>query len=360
VAQLSLDGGKTNLLDSHSMFDQHNSVIETRNGLENASIRIRMQAGDVKRIQIVAEAGKVGPFSALVADEHAPMQFRFAWETPSQRQTQMSQAVAAAKQAKTVVVFGYNEGTEGIDRRRLALPYHQDHLIAAVAKANPNTIVVLNTGDPITMPWVNDVAAILQMWYPGQSGGLATAQLLLGKANPSGKLPVSFPVDKRDLPMQKARQFPGVHGQLDYEEGIYVGYRWFDKARVKPLFPFGHGLSYTRFKYSDARILATENGYRVQFKITNTGYMKGSDVPQIYLGAPEQAPAPVAVKSLIGFERVSLRAGQSKRITVSVHEDQLNYWNSALHRWSRLSGKRPIYLGHSAGDYRQVGEIVVE
>ncbi len=357
VVQLSLDGGETVILDSASAFNPLNSVIPTRDGLENSSVRVHLNAGEVKSIRLVATAGEVGAFSYLVADKTAPAQVRLAWETPSQRKMNVAKAVEAAKKAKTVLVFGYNEGTEGADRKDLSLPNNQDELIAQIAAVNKNTVVVLNTGDPVTMPWANNVPAIMQMWYPGQEGGEATADLLLGNANLSGKLPVSFPASMSDLPMQQVKQFPGEDGQLVYDEGIYVGYRWYDKQNLKPLFPFGHGLSYTEFSYSDARITQHEGGYRVEFKVTNTGEKAGVDVPQLYLGAPEQTHVPVAVKSLAGFERVALEAGQSQSVDINIDSELLNFWDVDNHQWMPVEGERAIYLGHSSGDYTRIGSI---
>lgn len=317
-----------------------------------------MKKGERKSFKLIATSGEVGAFSYFVADSNAASQVRFAWETPAQRQANIDKAVQMAKSADHVLLFAYNEGTEGVDRHNLSLPNNQDELISKIAQANNNTMVVLNTGDPITMPWIDSVSAVMQMWYPGQEGAQATVDLLLGNANPSGRLPVSYPIDESDLPMTKERQFPGKDGELIYDEGIYVGYRWYDKETKKTLFPFGHGLSYTNFSYSESEIMTNDNGgASVRFKITNTGKVAGADIPQIYLGAPEKPLASVAIKALVGFDRIFLNAGESKTVKIDLSENALNYWSVKDHQWMPMLGVRPLYIGTSTENYTQIGTI---
>jgi len=359
AATLSVNDGALVSLNTSSPFDSQNSVITTRDGLENSSTRVTLTAGETYTVTVTATAGSVGSFSSELADEDGPMQVRMAWETPSQRQANLEAAIAAAASASAVVVFGYNEGTEGQDRDSLALPYDQDELIGSLAKANGNTVVVLNTGDPVTMPWVDDTAAILETWYSGQEGGEATAELLLGEANPSGKLPVTFPRREDDLPAVNPENFPGVNGELYFDEGIYVGYRWYDSQNIEPLFPFGHGLSYTSFSYTDPTVTSSANGYSVTFTVTNTGPVDGTAVPQVYVGEPATPIVEVPEKVLVGFDRVALAAGESASVTVPFDSQALHYWSTTDDAWKWLPGQRPVYLGHSSRDYRFAGTITV-
>jgi beta-glucosidase len=356
-AKLSLDGGNSYVLDTMSMFNAKNSSVLTRDGLENSLVRITMNAGETKSIVLEAHTGHSSFFSPYVEKAGAPAQLKLAWQTPSQRKDRFNEALKAAQSASGVVIFAYNEGTEGVDRQSLSLPMGQDELISQLAVTNPNTTVVLNTGDPVTMPWASEVSAILEMWYPGQEGGAATAELLLGKANPSGRLPVTFPSSERDTYTQSARNFPGINGDLYYDEGIYVGYRWFDQKNIKPLFGFGHGLSYTKFDYSDSQVVPVEGGYRVTFKVTNNGNYAGSDVPQVYLGAPAKPVAPVVPKALVGFERVEIKSGESQQVSVIITPHQFEYWNSADHQWQTMAGDRTVYIGHSSQNVTPIASI---
>jgi beta-glucosidase len=326
------------------------SVIPTVDGLTNASSAVTLTAGTAYAVTVTGTANAT-----------TPLQLRFAWVTPEQRQADLDAAVAAARSARTAVVFAYDEGTEGVDRASLALPGNQDALIDAVASANPNTVVVLNTGDPVLMPWAAKVRSILEMWYPGQEGGPATADLLLGRANPGGKLPVTFPASEADTPVAGMPiRYPGIPlagapaGQTvqEYSEGIFVGYRWYDSRHLAPLYPFGAGLSYTTFGYSNLRVRAGDGGYDVSFEVRNTGSRIGSEVPQVYLDAPASHPVPMADSALVGFQRVTLRPGQSARITVHIGQRQLSYWSTVQQDWVVATGRRTVRVGSSSRDTR--------
>jgi beta-glucosidase len=264
----------------------------------------------------------------------------------------MDEAVAAARTAKTAVVFAYNEGSEGRDRGTLELPGTQDALVAAVARANPRTIVVLQTGDPVLMPWIDDVGAVLETWYAGEAGGDATAALLMGEVVPGGKLPVTFPRAEPDPPTADSARYPGRDGHAEYTEGIFVGYRWYDAQGVEPLFPFGHGLSYTTFAYDGLVARASGDGIDVTFTVRNTGTRAGSEVAQVYLGPVDDPPAPMARKSLAAFRRLTLAAGESRELTLHVDARALSYWSEADGGWRRVPGARQIMVGSSSRDIR--------
>ena len=276
------------------------------------------------------------------------------------------EAVAAARAADTAVLFLWNgRGGDQIEGELSAvLPDNQAALVDEIVKANPNTIVVLNTGAGIDMPWRSKVRAILQMWYPGQEGGWATADLLLGRANPSGKLPMTFPVKVEDtaaLAPGYPERYRGVpeKEQVIFTEGIFTGYRWHDKQNIEPMYPFGHGLSYTTFAYSGLRTVPREGGVDVSFTVRNTGAVAGSEVAQIYVGPPAREPAPMAVRSLAGFQRLDLAPGESKTLTVQVPSRQLSYWSESQQSWILAGGRRPFYVGSSSRDIRLTGAVAV-
>jgi beta-glucosidase len=348
VASMSVDG--TPIASITSFFGLSMSLIRTADGLTNAGTVLHLEAGQPHAISITGNAGDT------------PLSIRLAWITPELRQARIDEAVAVARSSHTAVVFAYNEGSEGVDRTSLALPGPQDELIAAVAAANPRTIVVLNTGDPVTMPWAGDVAGILEMWYPGQEGGGATASVLLGTAEPGGRLPETFPVSEDDPPTAASpERYPGVDGEEQYSEGIFVGYRWYDAQDIAPLFPFGHGLSYTRFSYSGLSVSpGLDGGLDVSFVVSNTGQRAGVAVPQVYLGAGG-APAGVqmAERALVGFARLELRPGDACLVRVHVGRPQLSYWSPAEHRWVVASGERSIDVGASSRDLRLHTDVTI-
>jgi beta-glucosidase len=210
------------------------------------------------------------------------------------------------------------------------------------------------------MPWVDQVPAILQMWYPGQEGAAATAALLVGDASPRGKLPVTFPKRLEDVPTNAPERYPGVDGRGKYSEGIFVGYRWYDNEGIAPLFPFGHGLSYTSFQYSDLKVEARGSSFDVIFTLKNSGTRRGFEIPQVYVGRPAAAPAPMAERRLAGFEPVGLDAGSDRRVVIQVHPRELSYWSSAEHRWAVAIGTRTIMVGASSRDIRLRTEVSVK
>jgi beta-glucosidase len=317
------------------------SIVPTTDGRDNPRTTVRLAAG-AHRIELTASSTGT-----------APLSIRFAWMTPELHQANWNAAVAAARAARTAVVFAWS-GMGGA----LALPEDQDELIRRVAAANPRTIVVLNTGGPVAMPWKDGVRAILEMWYPGQEGGWATADLLLGRANPSGKLPVTFPARIEDAPARAAGH-PERLAQpaATYSEGIAVGYRWYDQQNIQPLFPFGHGLSYTQFAYSQLAVKRSGDGVDVTFTLRNAGSRRGAEVAQAYIGPPAGGKTEFAPKSLAGFERVEIAPGQSRQVVIRIGARALSYWSTAKHDWVMPEGSREIEVGASSRDIRLRGTI---
>jgi beta-glucosidase len=307
--------------------------------------------------------GGSGPFAGLIGEAYhrsnplAAIKARAPQAVVKYRSGQyLTDAVTAAKSADVAIVFATQWQSEGFDQPDLNLPNGQDELIAAVAAANPNTIVVLETGSAVAMPWLDKTAAVVEAWYPGIRGGEAIAAVLFGDVNPSGRLPITFPASLNQLPRPKldgmdtvepeftGKGQPGQSLDVNYDiEGSDVGYRWFARTGAKPLFSFGHGLSYTSFAHSRLQIAA---GMRITatFTVTNTGTRAGADVPQLYL---------VSVNGrqrlrLAAFDRVELAAGASKTVTVTVDPRVLADWKGAS--WQLASGRYTFALAASAND----------
>lgn len=260
-------------------------------------------------------------------------------------------AARAAADADVVLVFAQQWVGEALDAVSLSLPDNQDTLIASVAKANPKTVVVLETSGPVLMPWVDQAAGIVQAWYPGTAGGEAIARVLFGEVNPSGHLPATFPVSESQLPRPKLDGDPkneAVRFTVNYHEGAAVGYKWFDLKGLKPLFPFGHGLSYTQFAYSGLAASQKDGKLSVSFKVTNTGAVKGKDVPQLYvapLNTKWEAP-----KRLAGWDKLELAPGESKQVSVTVDPRLLGVYDSRSKTWRIAKGGYKVLLAQDAAD----------
>ncbi len=271
------------------------------------------------------------------------------WATPATLRSDLRQAVQAAKSAKVaVVVVADDTETEGADRAGLHLPSAQDALISAVAGANPHTVVVVEAGAPVVMPWRAKVSSLLDAWYPGQTNGTVLANVLFGKFDPSGHLPVTFPRHLANVPAASAARFPGINGKVHYSEGIMVGYRWYDARHIQPLFPFGFGLSYTHFRFSGLRlsrkVVDGVTPLQVSARITNAGHVAGADVVQLYLGLPAATGEPP--RQLVGFQRVALAPGQSKVVHFTVQPRDEWWWRNT--GWSENAGTYHLYLGDSS------------
>jgi beta-glucosidase len=284
-------------------------------------------------------------------------------------------AVAAARGADVAIVLAGTIAEEGQDRESIALEKGQDSIIAAIAAANPRTIVVLKDNASSLTPWIDAVPAVLEAWFPGQEDGAIVARLLFGLATPSGKLPVTFPMREADLPANSARRWPGVDTSgapvrvvggggfgrsapttVEYSEGLQIGYRWVDANRIAPRFPFGYGLSYTTFKLSNLvvspRSASGVGPVTVRVTVSNTGRRRGAEVPQVYVTFPDDAGEPP--QRLVAFEKVWLQPGQQKVVSMVIDpaapHHPFGVWDEAAKRWRVPAGRYEITVGTSSGD----------
>ncbi len=285
--------------------------------------------------------------------------------------TDYASAAALAKSADVAIVFAYQWESEGMDLESLSLPKHQDDLIAAVAAANPHTIVVLETGSAVTMPWVGQVSAIVEAWYGGSSGAEALADIIFGDVNPSGKLPITFPKSDADLPHRKIVTPPvesTTNGEPDaykkiaaglpafqttYDEGLKVGYKWYDAEKKEVLFPFGYGLSYSTYEYSNLHVVAGASSgenvrekVRVTFAVTNTSNRAGVEIAEVYAALPVAAAEPP--KRLVGWSRVKLNPAEGKEVTVEIDPKYLSIFNVERHAWQLVPGEYTLMVGGSS------------
>lgn len=268
-----------------------------------------------------------------------------------------AEAVIAARRADIAIVFAVRAEGEGFDIADLSLPQGQDALITAVSAANPNTVVVLQTGNPVTMPWRDSVAAIMQAWYPGQAGAQAIAEILAGRVNPSGRLPITFPTDLRQTPRPELPGLDAAWGEpttIEYVEGSDVGYRWFAATGATPAFAFGHGLSYTSFEYQDLTVNGGDT-VTASFSVVNVGGRAGSDVPQLYLTDTPEGPC----LRLLGFQRVELEPGAGCRVTVEADPRLLARYDGGVGRWRIGAGDYRVAVGTSAVTPRLSGTVAL-
>ncbi len=358
TAGLSIDGKRVGGVGSHTgnihgnivMAGEHN-IVPTPDGLDNLRRRVELTAG-AHTIALTSTADISGD----------PVQLRLAWTTPERQKSAYADVIAAAKAAKTAVVFAWGRG-----RPVFGIPGDQNQLIEDVAAVNPNTIVVLNVSQPVALPWLGKVKAVLQMWFPGDEGGWATADVLLGRVSPAGRLPFTWMKAMEQAPANDPkhpeRSAKGVGGKTTYGEGVNVGYRWFDKNNIEPLFPFGYGLSYTKFEYSDLKVArAADGGLDVSFRLRNAGSVTSDEVPQVYLAAPGRAPqgAQFAPRALAAFDRVNVPAGETRDVTLHVPRRGLEYWSTEQDKWALAAGARMVHVGASSRDLRLQAETVIE
>jgi beta-glucosidase len=290
--------------------------------------------------------------------------------------TDADAAANLAKGADVAIVFVNQPTSEGSDVPNLSLPRDQDALVSAVAAANPHTIVVLETGGPVLMPWLDKVNAVLEAWYPGIRGGQAIANILFGDVNPSAKLPLTFPRSEADLPRpQLAHQpspakpsdmvpmFPGApfkintrQFDLDYSEGLKVGYKWYESEGKQPLFPFGFGLSYTTYAYSDLKVTPGQTP-EVTFGVKNTGSRAGAEIAQVYVTLPKTAGEPF--KRLVSWEKVELQPGETKTVKLALEPHYLSIFNPDEDAWELVPGEYVVHVGASSQDVPLTGKLEI-
>ncbi len=282
--------------------------------------------------------------------------------------TDLAKAEQTARGADAAVVVVSDTAAEGTDKPCLGLDcgatdsLSRDALIARVAKANPRTIVVLQTGGPVLTPWRDKVEGIVEAWYPGAAGGSAVARVLFGEVDPGGRLPATFPNRAADLPTAgDPRRYPGVNGTVTYSEGVLVGYRWYDARRIRPAYPFGFGLSYTRFEHGrlHLRSAARALGLRVSLTVRNSGRRTGVAVPQLYLGLPGAPGRLQPPRQLKGFEKLTLRPGHRSRVSFALDARALSYWDAARHGWRVAPGCYSVRVSSAGHGPAAAGTVAV-
>jgi beta-glucosidase len=327
--------------------------------------RATLQEGGSYAIRVDYEPNGPNPHVA-VADNHR--RIKLGWDPPAEALDRNIEAAAAlAAESEVAVVVARDYMSEAQDRPHLRLPANQDALVRAVASANPNTIVVLTTGSAVSMPWVDDVPAIVEAWYGGTSGGAALARVLFGDVNPSGRLPITFPRRDGDMPTDTPEQFPGVERIARYTEGLRVGYRHYEATGTDPLFPFGHGLSYTSFRYGDLSVdrdafvgAAAPDAQRavtVSFDVTNTGERAGTVVPQVYVEFPRAADEPA--HQLKGFASIRLEPGEIRRVSVPLDQRAFAVYDADADSWKVLPGTYEVRVADSTADVRLTAPVRV-
>ena len=348
--------------------------------LKNVNGQLPLKASGIKSLAVIGEHADLAVLSGSGSDQVTPAEGNavpgnsYGWHPSSPLKvlrarlpnaqvtfddgTDIPRAAKVAAGAEAAVLFVHQHAGEGWDVRNLSLPHAQNEMIATVAAANPHCIVVLENGGPLTMPWIDKVSAVLEAWYPGIRGSEAVANIIFGDVNPSGKLPVTFPKSEADLPhpvlagMQYVQEgeHQSVHidfppFDVNYDEGLKVGYKWYEAEGKDPLFPFGFGLSYTTYSYSSLAATA-EKQLRVTFRVTNTGERAGAEVAQVYALLPASAGEPF--KRLIGWEKVKLVPGETKTVSVTVDPQYLSIFNVEKNDWELVPGDYKVYVGGSS------------
>ncbi len=319
-----------------------------------------IRAAAAGKAEVIYERGYVGD---VTGDYNGVKTGQDLSESRSEAQLIADAAAAARKADAVIFVGGLNKSNhqdcEGDDRLQYGLPYAQDKVIGALAEANPNLAVVIVSGNAVAMPWIDRVPAVLEAWFSGSEAGNALADVVFGAVNPSGKLPFTFPVRLEDNGAHTLGEYPGAD-KVKYNESIFVGYRWHDKEQLKPLFAFGHGLSYTAFAVgnvkADRTTLAPNGSIRISADVTNTGDRAGAEVVQLYIG-DEQSSLPRPVKELKGFQKVSLNPGQTRTVTFEITLGMLQYYDDAKGAWVAEPGAFTAYVGAASDDIRGTVEF---
>lgn len=270
------------------------------------------------------------------------------------------EAIEIAKRNEVVLIFAgltENYESEGVDRNNLEIPQNQNLLIDEICKVNQNVVIVLSNGSPIEMPWKDKVKGIITGYIGGESGGKAIVNCILGKVNPSGKLAETYPMKLEDTPC--FNNYPGNEITVEYKESIYVGYRYYDKNKVQVLYPFGFGLSYTKFDYSDIKIEKGNNKIKINFKIKNTGNFKGKEIAQVYVGKKESKIFRPE-KELKAFEKIELNPNEEKEINIELDKTSFEYFDTNAQKWQIEAGTYDIKIGKSSQDIVLQGEITID
>jgi beta-glucosidase len=306
---------------------------------------IRLEAGRAVSIEL-----KYSSDSNLLGQ-----MLKVGWQAPDPEM--IAKAVDAAKRSDIAVVFAAEQMGEGHDKISLGLPGDQDALIEAVARANPRTVVVLHTSNPEAMPWLDRVAGVVEAWYPGEEAGSSIAAVLFGDVNPSGKLPVTFPANEKQGPATNFLEYPGDGHTVNFDEGVFVGYRWYDENDQTPLFPFGFGLSYTTFGYRGLRLEAKGQDRVAYVHLTNAGRVTGAEVVQLYVTDPAEADEPPL--QLKGFQKVTLKPGESGEVAIPLPADAFSTWDEETHAWKVYPGTYTVSVGSSSRDIRQKTTLTI-
>jgi len=350
-------------LDGQLLIDDPGITLETQ------SVKLNLAAGQVYalRIDYAADRPEQATPDQLSMTGLIGSKICLGWEHPADVVPAAMQEVAAlARRSDVAVVVVRDYRNEHADLPSLTLSNEQDLLVQTVAAANPRTIVVVASGGPVLMPWLEQVPTVLESWYGGQEMGNAIADVLFGDVNPSGKLPVTFPRSERDTPVVAPSQYSRTELVAHYSEGLCVGYRGYEQLGIEPLFPFGYGLSYTSFAYSQLRMEPeTTDGtepIRVNFTITNTGLCRGAEIAQVYLCLPASTSEPP--KRLVGWTKVEVEPGEAREVTVTLEPDAasrpLSYWNVITHGWEIARGDYKVYVGASSRDIRLTGALYIQ
>ena len=341
--------------------------------LKNADKLLPFDSTKLHSIAVIGNAGDDNPVAQGGGSSHVHASFVIspfqgikaragAGVTVSYANSTIDSAVSLAKKSDVaVVVVGVTSG-EGDDRKSLSLPDGSDALVSAVLAANPRTVVVVYSPAQVLLPWAGDTPAILEGFLPGQEQGEALAAVLFGDVNPSGKLPLTIANQAADYPANTPEQFPGVNGAVTYSEGFLVGYRHFDHDRITPLFPFGHGLSYTTFAYEKLALssatVTTSSSVSVSLDVSNSGAVAGAEVVQLYLGLPAETSEPKA--QLVGFQKVQLAPGASQHLTFKLDPASYSFWSAGLGKWVAYPGEHVLSVGSSSRDLRLTGKFEVQ
>ncbi|GAA5891806.1 hypothetical protein JCM5296_001867 [Sporobolomyces johnsonii] len=354
-----------------SLFIDGRRVVENVESFKQGELFFNM-GSEERRGEVTLEAGKeykveirqfFDPSSAGSAPFIAKASFRLGgFPVVAAESARKEAADLAAKNDLAIVVVGTNPDweSEGFDRKDMKLPGETDELVKAVLAANPKTIVVNQSGTPVAMPWVESASTVVQAFFGGNELGNGIADVLFGKVNPSGKLPLSFPVRLEDSPSFHSFGNTGeTPGKVVYGEGIYVGYRHFDRANLAPLFPFGHGLSYTSFSFSSLQTspVSVSGEFTVSFELANTGSLAGAEVAQIYIAAPVEGRITSPVKELKAFKKVYLEQGKKSTVEVKLEKEAFSYWNERYGKWVAPAGRYRVLVGSSASEIKLEGEV---